>query len=343
MQFLLIDGYRMAKRGFYFTENRLQGKNKMGMFRYKPLNIKYPRGCKPLNMNDQEKFSRMLRLLLLLCGSRKYTMLELSDRLGTSDRTIFRYLNTFESAGLVINRDNGYHLLTEKDPGKSLSRVFHFSEEEAYILCQALEQIEGGTAIQQKLFQKLHTLYDFKALVNSDSDHSLKNIASLREAIKEKKQVLLKKYRSSNSETISDRLVEPFQFLTDYVAVWCYDPDEGANKQFRISRIMEVEVLEHKWKHECRHAVPFTDIFRMSAEKPIAEVHISMSLKAYNLLIEEYPLAKDHISVDSGKYQLTIPVANFNGITRFVLGLPGEIEVLSPENFKKHLKKSWAY
>jgi hypothetical protein len=66
----------------------------------------------------------------------------------------------------------------------------------------------------------------------------------------------------------------------------------------------------------------------MAAENPVATVEALLSLKACNLLGEEYPLAKKHLTQKNGGYRLEIPVAGFEGIGRFVLGLPGEVEVL---------------
>ncbi|MGN6531600.1 MAG: WYL domain-containing protein [Ginsengibacter sp.] len=68
-------------------------------------------------------------------------------------------------------------------------------------------------------------------------------------------------------------------------------------------------------------------------------VEARLSLKAYNLLIEEFPLSREYVEEDNGGYRLKIPVAGYQGIGRFVMGLPGEIEILSSERFKEFLKE----
>ncbi|MBD0333250.1 MAG: transcriptional regulator, partial [Chitinophagaceae bacterium] len=59
----------------------------------------------------------------------------------------------------------------------------------------------------------------------------------------------------------------------------------------------------------------------------------------------EYPPAKKYIQAENGNYRLQIPIADFQGIGRFVLGLLGEVKVLGPEAFIKFLeekqKKVW--
>jgi predicted DNA-binding transcriptional regulator YafY len=53
-------------------------------------------------MNDQAKIQRTLRLLMLLAGKRWYAAREIDEKLGISTRTLYRYLNTLEEAGLVV-------------------------------------------------------------------------------------------------------------------------------------------------------------------------------------------------------------------------------------------------
>jgi predicted DNA-binding transcriptional regulator YafY len=77
----------------------------------------------------------------------------------------------------------------------------------------------------------------------------------------------------------------------------------------------------------------------MSAPKAKATVQAQLTLKAYNLLIEEYPLAEAHLKAVNGHYMLEIPVADYNGIGRFVLGLQGDMKVLGPVDFIDFLKE----
>jgi len=58
-----------------------------------------------------------------------------------------------------------------------------------------------------------------------------------------KEQVLLKKYQSINSESITDRIVEPFGFTENYQTVMAYEPATQKNKTYNIDRIGSVEPL----------------------------------------------------------------------------------------------------
>lgn len=287
---------------------------------------------------DQQKMQRLLRLLMLLAGNRKYSLTELMEKTEASERTVYRYLETFETAGFVLERNEGtYRLQKETAPTRSLQNLMHFSEEEVLILYDTLGLIEGTSPVKEQLVRKLNVLYDYKALEQLQQSNDLVKIHRLSDAIRNKKQVKLKNYRSSNSAQITDRRGEPFDFLPDYRSVWCYEYESNSCKQFKIARVQEIELINRDWENENLHQVPFTDAFRISAMKAIAVVQARLSLKAYNLLLEEFPLSREFIKEEKKGYELKIPVAGFHGIGRFVMGLPGEIELKGPKEFKKFL------
>lgn len=296
---------------------------------------------------DQPKVQRLLQLLLLLSGKRTYSCQELARSLDVSERTILRYLDTFDVSGFVVERkESRYRLHAGTGSYKALQQNLHFSEEELYLLHSAISNLVIANKAALHLQQKLHTLYHYKALVQTAEKSDGFKIAAISEAADKKLCVNLQQYRSINSQTVGDRLVEAFAFHDDYQAVWCWERQSGSNKLFLIGRMESVTVAEEPWRHELAHRIPFTDAFRMSAKEPVASVEAVLSLKAFNLLCEEYPLAKKYIHAQNGTYRLQIPVADFQGIGRFMLSLPGEVKVLGPEAFltflKEKIEKVWA-
>ena len=289
---------------------------------------------------DQQKMQRLLRLLMLLAGNRKYSLDELMGIMEASGRTVYRYLETFEAAGFVLDKNKGtYRLQKGSASSRSLQNLMHFSEEEVLILYDTLSLIEGTSPVKEQLIRKLNVLYDYKALAQLQQSDDLTKIQILSDAIRNKKQVNLKGYRSSNSDKITDRKVEPFDYLPDYRSVWCYEYESKSCKQFKLARIHEIELTKRDWENEGHHKIPFTDAFRISAPKSLATVRAKLSLKAYNLLLEEYPLTRQFIKEDNKGYELKIPIAGFAGIGRFVMGLPGEIELKEPQEFKDFLRE----
>lgn len=288
---------------------------------------------------SQYKLSKLLRMLMLLSGTRTYSREELMERFEMADSSVYRYLKTFEEGGFLLNRRNGrYNLKAEEKNVRELNNLFHFSDEEAYMLYQTISHFEKTSSEKERLLKKLHTLYDFGRMA-SFQERKIAIIGIINSAMEEKQQLKLQDYRSSNSGSISDRTVEPFQFIDDYAAIWCFDVGKGKIRQFRLARIGSAKLLNKNWENETNHQMPFTDAFRLSASKPIASIKAILSLKAYNLLSEEYPLSKKYLKPFNKKYKLELPVASFEGIGRFVLGLPGEIEIEKPAEFIQFLEK----
>lgn len=306
--------------------------------------------CYFISTMEQPKTEAILRMLVMLSSGVRYSISELSERFSITERTVYRDLNTIENAGFVLNRSEGlYSLQLCSKEAKIVNTLLHFSEEEAYLLYKAMDMVKGGAPVSDRLVRKLNVLYDFRALSKISLKPEIVTVRVINEAIIRKKQVRLCNYRSSNSETISDRIVEPFEFLPEYSAVWCFDLLDNVCKQFKISRLDEVEDVDSDWLHEDLHRVPFVDVFRMSGLEAIDTVHVELTLKAANLLREEFPLSEPFLNVKDNsidtekknlKYLLSISVADFHGIGRFILGLPGEVNVIGPESFKCFLKKN---
>jgi predicted DNA-binding transcriptional regulator YafY len=159
----------------------------------------------------------------------------------------------------------------------------------------------------------------------------------LRQAIDEKKQVTLVGYESGNTMSISDRLVEPIKFSTNYTDVYAYEVSTGITKVFKISRISQVEVSLTDWQHEGKHEIIETDCFRMAGKEDIP-VTLKMTLKAKNLLIEEYPLSSKYISYDGKSGWFKGNVKDLAGVGRFVIGLADQMNIIDSPGLVKHLK-----
>ena len=294
-------------------------------------------------MSDQAKFERQLRVLILLSGNFRYTLKEIAEKLDISERTVYRYLETLENVGFIISNNGGYIKIDRHEgPIKNLDDLLHFSEEEAWILSKAIHSIDDNTLIKSNLVKKLYALYDFKRVANAIVKKAYaEHVHHLIQGIENKKQVMLHGYHSANSAEVSNRLVEAYDFTTGYINAWCYEPDTGKNKLFKLSRIEKVEVLEEDWQHENKHNPGKLDVFRISSYQQ-TEVILELSLRARNLLIEEYPLSEKYISHKNSSYFFRGPVSGFEGVGRFVMGLSSEIKVHRPRELKRYLNQKMA-
>lgn len=144
-------------------------------------------------------------------------------------------------------------------------------------------------------------------------------------------------YESANSNVVRDRLVEPFGFTNDFIDVWAYDTESKSNKLFKVQRIGTVEITEHDWEYEISHRKQGRDIFGMTGYAN-SHVRMQLSVRAKNLLIEEYPLAEKEITREGNYWILDTVVSDFAGICRFFVGLIPEIKVLDGADFLEYVR-----
>ena len=289
---------------------------------------------------DQPKIERLLRLMKMLTGNNLYTITDIAERLEMSERTIYRYIDTFREAGFVIKKDDNIVKIDKSSPYfKDISQLIHFTEEEAYILKSAIENIDETNLIKQNLKKKLYTVYNYKILADTVvKGKNAENVNHILDAIENKKQVKLCKYSSANSQNVSDRIVEPFAFTTNYIQIWAYEPASGKNKLFKTTRIVSVDILPNPWTNESQHKEGFIDIFRISSFEQI-QVKLKLTLRASTLLTEEYPLAeKDLQRISDNEWILSTTVCNFDGIGRFILGLLDEIQIIDSPELEKFIQ-----
>jgi predicted DNA-binding transcriptional regulator YafY len=293
-------------------------------------------------VDEQPKLHQLLEMLLFLSSGLRYKIEEIAERFDISIRTAYRYISTFKNAGFIFpNPRSGYYAIDKNSPYfREISELLHFSREEAVILQKAIHSIDNENLLKQNLINKLYALYDFDRVANTivKKEYS-ENIHQLIQAIKYKNQVILKEYLSANSNDARDRLVEPFDFTTNYVATWAYDIHSKCCKTFKNTRIKSVRVLPNPWQNATKHKKLPMDVFRISSNRQTL-VTLRLSIRACELLKEEYPLAEEYIKpVNEKQFLFTTPVCSYEGVGRFVMGLSNEIEVIEPEVFKKFLKK----
>lgn len=288
---------------------------------------------------DQSKLERLLRLMKLLTANTTYDIDQLAERLQMSRRTVYRYIDTFREAGFVIKKSGNCIRLDKESPHfRDISQLVHFTEEEAVILKSAIENIDDTNMLKQNLKRKLYSVYDNKTLADTVvRGKNSPNIRTLIEAIDEHRQVILHGYQSAHGGEVRDRRVEPFAFTTNYVQVWCYDPEAHACKLFKTSRIGAVLPLGDEWAHEAEHREGFMDIFRMNGHDR-HRIRLRLGMLAHNLLVEEYPLAERDLAPDGeSHWLLETEVAGFAGVARFVAGLLDDVEIVDSPELKRYV------
>lgn len=292
-------------------------------------------------MIPQAKILRVFQLIGLLKGGGR-TVSQIAKLQKTTVRTVYRYFKLLEEIGFIIEQDFNGRYFVHRDEDESPDDRF------------TLEEIN----YLQKLIQKNKTNNPHESLLNKLALHSeahnlpeqflklriARIFRTLNEAIENNRQVILKDYHSANSQDVKDRVVEPFQFGNGYQSVQALDVKDKQCKFFKLERMGEVVITEKTFRYKKLHEKTNTDVFGISGKKEIW-VSVKLSLRAYVLLREEYPLTMKYIekegSSDARTYIFNGPVLNFKGIGRFVLGLLDEITLVHPPEFKAYIKEKY--
>lgn len=291
-------------------------------------------------MSSETKTHRILRLILFLSNSYPKTKEDCNQFLGIRDTAFYNYRNVLMDTGFDLHQKEGRYWIEYPDPDYQVLRnLLHFTEEETFLLSRSIEMLDEKPASVTHLKQKLVSFLNHEKVIDTYiSREKTIVVQALRKACQSKKQILLINYASGNSQTIRNRLVEPFEFKDDFNLVWAFDTALKQNRHFRVCRIEDVQETKLPWEYERLHCSMPVDIFRNSGELD-KEVELMLTLKARNLLIEEYPLAGRYITkLSTRQYLLKAPIAKYEGPCRLVLGLAEEIQLTGDSEFRQYLK-----
>lgn len=291
-------------------------------------------------MIPQAKILRVFQLIGLLKGGGR-TLDQLAQQLDTTTRTIYRYFKLLEEIGFLIDQDFHGRYFVHREEGESPED--RFTLEEVSILRQLIQSGASGHPLRGPLLKKLAFHSEAKDVPEQFLKLRVaKMFRTLSEAVEEKSQVVLKNYHSANSQEITDRLVEPFQFGEGFQSVLALDTKDKQCKYFKLERIGEVVILQKPYKFGKLHKKSSTDIFGISGRKEIW-ITLRLSLRAYVLMREEFPLSQPYLEkeeTEEGKsYIFNGPVLHFKGVGRFVMGLCDEVQVMGPPEFKSFVKE----
>lgn len=289
---------------------------------------------------DQTKIVKMLRLMKLLTGNVSRTIDQVAKEMGITPRTVYRYIDDIREAGFVVNKLYG-NVYAMGKVGRGLSdynRLIYFTEEEAYITAKLIEGIDNNNVLKRDLQRKLASVYDSTSIANYiDNTANAANVEALADAIKRKKQVVLKQYESAHSNESKDRLVEPIEFTVNMIDIWAYDVDNGDNRVFKVARIHGVEVTDTGWEFASKHKAIKPDVFRMVGNLN-EKIVLQLNTRAKSLLLEEFPLAEKDLKREDGKWLLKTTIHSLEGAGRFVIGLAADIKILEGKKLLDYIK-----
>lgn len=286
-----------------------------------------------------DKLERELYLLRLLAENKSRTVDDLCQRVGISRRNFYYYIEFFKDSGFKVAKRSGCYSISRDSPFFThlIDRI-SFTEDEALLLRNLLEKARSDNALVTNLRRKLDRFYDFGILSAEETDpRTVSNIRALYDAVKLRRQVILRGYASPHSRSTRDRLVEPFMLMNGNNEVRCFEPASGQNKTFKPVRMQSVEMLDTEWQYSDRHRQMYTDVFMFSGEERHT-VTITLGQLSASLLAEEYPhTAKYTSELPNGRRRFTAELCSYAAIGRFVLGLYDDITVEGDAGFAEYL------
>lgn len=285
---------------------------------------------------------RIIRLLLkLLSQPGQFTRRDLAKKFGCSKNTIDDDIKIIEAVGLGFNQ-NGFTHKCEIIPDRSfkeLEYLMPLSKEEQLTVSMAIDQYFAKNKKAVYLKNKINSLYDFQQLgIRALRRPELDKLDRLKHAHDNQLQVILESYRS-NSNQIRDRRIEAFHVDAEHGTIQAYDVEDKAVRHFKLNRFKRIHITTEEWEFSQYHDHKYTDVFRIANNKKV-NVALNLDVYAFNALMENYPKARGDISDGSAPntfhFQSDIN-ADFLGLTNFILGNRGHVQILSPENLKTHI------
>ncbi|MCB0572917.1 MAG: transcriptional regulator [Phaeodactylibacter sp.] len=286
-------------------------------------------------MTDQQKLYRVFRLIQLLSQPPYRKVSHLATILGVDSRTVYRYIKLLESLGYHIDKKEGdrYYLFLDFQEDKQLINL-----DEAGYLHDLLWQAPAGDPRREHLLHKLNKQYTLAPVAQSLPKLSTyEHVRTLGKAMEAGLRVrLLNYFAPSSGGGLSNRYLEPVEFMQGYTYLWAYDLDKKDYRQFKLDRIGDVEVLDEPIANQ--HEGRVLDLFGWTGPQWLP-VRLRLSSYAHNLLLEEHPDVRPFVRTFKGQALFEGMVRDWRGIGRFILGLPGEVEVVDPEELKAYLRK----
>jgi proteasome accessory factor C len=238
-----------------------------------------------------------------------------------SERSLYRYMELLVEVGFQIQKDTSNRYFLNHD------HIESFTKEEAELISQSISPNQKNNPLVKSIRTKLVLLDEMNVASNEIvASHYSKIISLLKEAIETKSQVVLLKYQSASTESVTDRLVEPVSFSSNFDSITAFEIESGLNKFFKIERIGDVQILDNSFEYVEKHESLVSDIFGFNDTGDKHHVRLHLSMRAMLWLKDDYPLSINFIKDDEdGHWILEVEVFNMEPVHRIIRSMPDDI------------------
>jgi proteasome accessory factor C len=272
-------------------------------------------------MFNQNRIYRVFRLINLLKSTPAKSIKRLSESMEVSERSLYRYMELLVEVGFEIQKDSSNRYFLNHD------HIESFTKEEADLISKSISPNQKNNPLVKSIRTKLVLLDEMNVASNEIvASHYSKVISKLQEAIETKSQVILSKYQSASTESVSDRLVEPVSFSYAFDSITAFEVESGMNKFFKIERIGDVQILVNPFEYLEKHESLESDMFGFNDTGDRHHIKLHLSMRAMLWLKDDYPLSFSFMKeVEGGQWMLETEVFNLEPVHRIIRSMPDDI------------------
>lgn len=297
----------------------------------------------------------LFELTYILLDKKSVTAKEMAEHFGVSPRTIYRWVDALDLAGVPVYTSKGKGggiFLSDK---YALDKTLFTDEEKQELLAsiQAVSSLSGASSSQSAI-SKMRSLVgniapsnerdksnwiqiDFEPWSSKGSEVQ-ELFLKLKSAILSEKQVSFD-YYSMHGET-EGRSIQPWKLVFKnqawYLYGWCNKQNE--ERFFKLNRMRNLAVLSKPVVKFCGQQSQPVQMQQKALNFKLIEVVLEADAQLLPTLLDEFK-ADSVEDFGNGKKRVSLKMPDFPWIENTLLSFADEITVLEPENLRKRLKQ----
>jgi predicted DNA-binding transcriptional regulator YafY len=303
------------------------------------------------------KVANMLNMLMLLRSREKIKIKKISERLEVGPRMIRKYKDEFEQVGIYISsirgKHGGYYLDRDntlldlgltKDEVSILKNAEEYLKQEEFMFMAEYENIIDKIKSTLSETDKVKNISELVLQSSPSIDTKEEKIKykQMQTAIISNQKVRMEYF--SLSSGLNQRIIRPYAMYI-YQSFWYvmgYCELRGEIRQFKLSRIKKLEVLDDKFEkpksfslsdylENCVGIIYDQDEFEVELE-----INFPMSIKvSERVWVDNQQITFNEDNSIVFKAQMT----GMDDIINWVLSMGSAVKVNKPEKLKKRVKK----
>jgi proteasome accessory factor C len=274
-------------------------------------------------MFNQNRILRVFRLITLLKSFPAKSIKRLAMSLEISERSCYRYMDLLDELGFEVSKGENNKFSLKAD-----QIVDPFTKEESHLINEVLSVSVKNNPLVTSIKSKLPSLEESNILAkNIVNGHLSKLVSQINDSILNKTQIIIHKYQSANTESVTDRLVEPVGFTYNYVFLCAFEIESNQNKYFKVERMGSVEILGVKYQFESFHKLYKPDVFGFNDSGEKFNVKLKLSMRAQLWIKDDYPDTVTYLKdLGDGSWLLEVDVFNMEPVNRILRSMPNDIQ-----------------